>query len=137
MKTFVTGSIKKTDEQSFEYDDQARIQSNKEEFQPSNWKNVKKRKIPLQLKLENLVAGSILTSDEPDTSIHKQGIQTNFRYRILHVWLSCLFIISDITGKSKSSCGKVRLLMMVVLLTGGSSFILITFGAGLFQQGNL
>ena len=61
----------------------------------------------------------------------------NFEWSTLYVWLSCLFIILDITGHSELSCGKVSLLMMVVLLTGGSSFILITFGAGLFQQGNL
>ena len=69
MKTFVTGSIKKTDEQSYEYDDQ----DISEEFQTSKLKNVKKRKLPLQIKLENLVAGSILTSDEPDLTIHKQS----------------------------------------------------------------
>ena len=74
-ENFVTESIKKVDEQSFEYDDQARIQ-NSEEFQTSKLKNVKKRKILLQTRFENLVAGSILTSDEPDLSIHKQSIHT-------------------------------------------------------------
>ena len=71
--TVVIGSIKETHEQSFEYDDQTRIQSS-EEFQTSKLKNVKKRKIPFQIKLENIVAGSILTSDKPDLSIHNQGI---------------------------------------------------------------
>ena len=41
------------------------------------------------------------------------------------------------TGKSELTCGKVSLFMMVVLLTGASSFIWIAFGAGLFQQGKL